>query len=83
MEEHAQVITLYLPADFEKEFADFKFHIENDIRIKKTKLTKKEQYVSLGLRTLMTWYNSARRTYYKQLAESRKDEKQNANSQKD
>jgi len=30
MEEHSQIVTLYLPADFEKDFADFKENIRND-----------------------------------------------------
>jgi hypothetical protein len=77
MEEHSQIVTLYLPADFEKDFADFKENIRNDSRINKLKLTKKDQLVSTALRVLMNWYNESRKKYYAELIKKR-EEKENA-----
>ena len=77
MEEHSQIVTLYLPADFEKDFADFKENIMNDSRINKLKLTKKDQLVSTALRVLMNWYNESRKKYYAELIKKR-EEKENA-----
>lgn len=69
MEEHSQIITVYLPANFEKEFEDFKEYIMHDERF--DKLTKKEQYVSLALRFLIKTYNNTRNNYYSELAKKR------------
>lgn len=71
MEEHSQIITVYLPANFEKEFEEFKEYIIHDKRF--DKLTKKEQYVSLALRFLIQSYNNKRREYYLESAKKRED----------
>jgi len=77
MEEHSQIITVYFPADFEKEFDNFKEYITNDERFNKYKLTKKEQYVSLALRILIKNYNKNRSDYYLESAKKHEEKKTN------
>lgn len=66
-----QVITMYLPEDFEEDFESFKRNIVIDKRIEKYRKTKKEQYVSNAVRVLIKWYNNARKKFYLESANKR------------